>query len=368
MALKLGLRVRLDGLEREDMNGLTGTLIRVEQGIATIGVAGRELEVPLANVIAIPEPERLAGGEVEGGGEGQGAGADDEDDEGAWTDASGSEPEEGEGGASPSSGDGDAVDGFPPPVPEGPGRLCQHYKRGCFLIAACCGKRVPCRLCHDEEEGHTMDRHAVAEVVCANCDLRQSVAQRCAECDHLFGEYFCAVCNFFDHDGPSKQAFHCDGCGICRVGGRENFFHCHTCEGCYAVALRDKHTCLEAAMRSTCPVCLESTFDSRSAAQVLPCGHTMHGQCYTQYIRRSPIPACPTCKKLMVSKERIEPLWEAYRAEIAAVPMPPEYADKRVACYCPDCEVTSHGVQWHVVGLACGTCGGFNTMGADDAD
>jgi len=27
-------------------------------------------------------------------------------------------------------------------------------------------------------------------------------------------------------DTTSKKQFHCEDCGICRVGGRENFFHC----------------------------------------------------------------------------------------------------------------------------------------------
>jgi len=27
-------------------------------------------------------------------------------------------------------------------------------------------------------------------------------------------------------DDVNKRQFHCDACGICRVGGRENYFHC----------------------------------------------------------------------------------------------------------------------------------------------
>ncbi|KAH7423639.1 hypothetical protein KP509_12G065500 [Ceratopteris richardii] len=32
------------------------------------------------------------------------------------------------------------------------------------------------------------------------------------------GEYFYSKCKFFDDD-VSKQHFHCDKCGICRLGG-----------------------------------------------------------------------------------------------------------------------------------------------------
>lgn len=50
------------------------------------------------------------------------------------------------------------------------------------------------------------------------------------------GTLFCS-CPFFDDD-VSKETFHCDECGICRVGGRDNFFHCATCGSCYAASLQ----------------------------------------------------------------------------------------------------------------------------------
>jgi hypothetical protein len=34
-----------------------------------------------------------------------------------------------------------------------------------------------------------------------------------------------------------------------RVGGRTNFFHCRTCNCCYAVTLRDSHVCIEVRSR-----------------------------------------------------------------------------------------------------------------------
>lgn len=52
------------------------------------------------------------------------------------------------------------------------------------------------------------------------------------------GQYACLVCNLFDDEGDKKQIFHCDGCGICRVGGRENFFHCSNCNMCLGVSLK----------------------------------------------------------------------------------------------------------------------------------
>ena len=46
----------------------------------------------------------------------------------------------------------------------------------CFQ-SPCCEKVYKCRLCHDEQENHTLDRYKVAEVQCLKCDTRQSVSQ-----------------------------------------------------------------------------------------------------------------------------------------------------------------------------------------------
>ena len=56
---------------------------------------------------------------------------------------------------------------------------------------------------------------------------------------HLLFQYFCYECKLFDDE--DKAQFHCDGCGICRIGGRENFFHCVTCNMCLPTHLEGKH-------------------------------------------------------------------------------------------------------------------------------
>ena len=56
---------------------------------------------------------------------------------------------------------------------------------------------------------------------------------------HLLFQYFCYECKLFDDE--DKAQFHCDGCGICRIGGRENFFHCATCNMCLPTHLEGKH-------------------------------------------------------------------------------------------------------------------------------
>eukprot|EP01055_Gregarina_sp_Pseudo9_P005905 Gregarina_sp_Pseudo_9__5904@NODE_935_length_2053_cov_34_058093_g877_i0_p1_GENE_NODE_935_length_2053_cov_34_058093_g877_i0NODE_935_length_2053_cov_34_058093_g877_i0_p1_ORF_typecomplete_len286_score24_88zfCHY/PF05495_12/3e20zfCHY/PF05495_12/1_8e04zfRING_2/PF13639_6/1_6e03zfRING_2/PF13639_6/1_8e04zfRING_2/PF13639_6/7e08zfC3HC4_2/PF13923_6/8_9e03zfC3HC4_2/PF13923_6/5_6e03zfC3HC4_2/PF13923_6/1_8e04zfC3HC4_2/PF13923_6/1_8e04zfC3HC4_2/PF13923_6/1_1e05zfRING_UBOX/PF13445_6/1_8e04zfRING_UBOX/PF13445_6/1_ len=192
---------------------------------------------------------------------------------------------------------------------------CRHYSRRCKLVCPFCEIPFPCRFCHDEifdvsspdeqlliygnirMPPHKIDRNAVTEVVCVDCDHRQPVAPTCAKCNVTFGAYFCLKCNFFDND-VTKKIWHCEKCGLCRVGGQENYFHCENCDGCYPLALQGKHKCLTQAMRGDCPICLESMFDSTKSVCVLrKCGHTLHDECFRQHrecnynIRNK----CPLC-------------------------------------------------------------------------
>lgn len=100
---------------------------------------------------------------------------------------------------------------------------CEHYKRKCKLLSPCCGEWFACRFCHDAVKhddvaaGHQMDRHLVRRIQCMGCGTEQPPGASCITCGLTMGEYFCAHCNLFDDD-TSKQQFHCDKCGICRVG------------------------------------------------------------------------------------------------------------------------------------------------------
>ena len=155
-------------------------------------------------------------------------------------------------------------------------RGCEHYKRGCKLRAPCCGEVFSCRFCHDAvkseavtdpQQKHTMNRHQVRSVVCTECGHEQEPGPSCSICASSFGAYFCSVCNLYDDD-LSKQQFHCEKCGICRVGGHDNFFHCDTCGACYSIELRNNHVCVPNSMQRDCPICYEYLFDSLEAPQV----------------------------------------------------------------------------------------------------
>lgn len=208
----------------------------------------------------------------------------------------------------------------------------------------------------DPSKRHELERTAVRELVCALCDTRQPAATSCASCGAAFGAYACLRCAFFDDDVRKRQ-FHCDACGICRVGGADNFFHCGTCGCCYAASLRNNHVCVADSMRQNCPICFEYLFDSVRPTAVLPCGHTIHSDCLKEMERHRAL-ACPLCLK---SYADLGPVWRRVDDEIAATPMPDEYKDWAVTIACNDCAATGARVPFHVLGHKCPACASYNT-------
>ncbi|GAQ87904.1 RING finger and CHY zinc finger domain-containing protein 1 [Klebsormidium nitens] len=243
---------------------------------------------------------------------------------------------------------------------------CSHYRRRCRLRAPCCNEVFTCRHCHNEAKNageedpklrHDLPRHEVTSVVCMLCNMEQPVSQRCRSCGVTFGEYFCDKCRFFDDD-ISKEQFHCNDCGICRIGGRDKFFHCATCECCYAMSLQDKHKCVEKSMHHNCPVCFEYLFDSVHSTSVMVCGHTAHHACLEE-MRQHGQYNCPICSKSLYD---MAPVWAQLDAEVEATPMPPEYRDKLVWILCNDCGGINE-VRFHLVAQKCPVidCGSYNT-------
>merc|ERR1719487_1775447 len=242
---------------------------------------------------------------------------------------------------------------------------CRHYRRGCQIVAPCCGEAFWCRHCHNEEKSsgcypHQIDRTRIREVICQRCHTRQPPGKQCTKCKEVFGAYFCETCNFWDDEGIQKEVFHCERCGICRVGGRENYFHCDTCGSCYPNEILNSHTCVENAMHQNCPVCLQDLFQATIQVTILQCGHTIHQDCLRelqmsfaglQSLR------CPICN---VSLYKYEDLWAEMDRQVADTPMPAEYQNISISIICNDCQQTS-AVQFHVMGHKCPHCRSYNT-------
>ncbi|CAK9164525.1 unnamed protein product [Ilex paraguariensis] len=261
---------------------------------------------------------------------------------------------------------------------------CSHYQRRCRIRAPCCNEVFDCRHCHNEAKNnininqklrHDIPRHQVQQVICSLCDTEQEVRQVCINCGVCMGKYFCGTCKLFDDD-TSKKQYHCNGCGICRIGGRENFFHCYKCRCCYSVLLKNSHPCVEGAMHHDCPVCFEVyyhltntfsfmtvavtdilyLFESRNDVTVMPCGHTIHKNCLKEMQEHFQY-ACPLCSKSVCDMSKV---WEKFDMEIAATPMPESYHNKMIWILCNDCGTTSE-VQFHILAQKCPNCKSYNT-------
>ncbi|KAL5227385.1 hypothetical protein ABZP36_015650 [Zizania latifolia] len=239
---------------------------------------------------------------------------------------------------------------------------CAHYRRRCHIRAPCCNGIFDCRHCHNEVKNsikidtmkrHELPRHEVQQVICSLCGTEQEVRQVCVNCGVCMGKYFCEVCKFFDDD-VSKQQYHCNGCGICRIGGRENFFHCSKCGCCYSVVLKNSHACVEGAMHHDCPICFEYLFESTNDVSVLPCGHTIHVKCLKEMEEHCQF-ACPLCSKSVCDMSKA---WERLDIELATIS--DSCDNKMVRILCNDCGATSE-VQFHLVAHKCQNCKSYNT-------
>ncbi|KAH8410295.1 hypothetical protein KR009_010784 [Drosophila setifemur] len=242
-----------------------------------------------------------------------------------------------------------------PTTPESLRFGCAHYKRRAMFVTPCCNKFYKCRFCHDENETHHFDRKTLTELICSECNTRQTVREQCVNCKVRFGKYTCLICNLFD-DADKKQ-YHCHGCGICRIGGAENFFHCEVCNMCLPIQLKiDGHRCVENISRSHCPVCLGDIHTSRIPCHIPDCGHLLHKMCFDQLLASGHY-TCPTCQTSLID---MTALWDYLDDQASRMPVPLKYENQKVHIFCNDCHKTSK-TKFHFIGLKCVHCGAYNT-------
>ena len=232
---------------------------------------------------------------------------------------------------------------------------CVHYRRRCWLFASCCDKFYVCRVCHDEEQGHELERHKVETIKCMSCLKSQSVSPKCQHCGIQFSEYFCAECRMFAgfDKGP---IFHCEKCGICRKGDKTQVVHCDKCRSCVQRATLNIHKCRPYALYNNCPICRMDMFHSREPVVHLPCAHAMHSACFVQSMKYDY--RCPMCfKSIAWPKEyfaTIKRYVEMYVPE-------PQNEGRQERIYCNECEKKST-VRYHPMYKECPECHGFNTV------
>jgi len=216
---------------------------------------------------------------------------------------------------------------------------CFHYERNCLIVAPCCGEIYGCRVCHDEftkEEHGPMDRTKVTEIICKECHTRQPCSNRCVNlsCSVTeFAKYYCDKCNLWM--GLEKKPFHCEDCGICRVGGREQYRHCSVCSMCIHAEAFETHICFKDKYKNHCPVCREDMHTSRHTSQDLPCGHAIHTHCFRKLAGFDY--RCPICKKTVMNHVSMMAAWQERALDIQSQPMPRDLA-RVVNIMCYDCE------------------------------
>lgn len=104
---------------------------------------------------------------------------------------------------------------------------CEHYKRNVKIQCITCNKWYTCRLCHDAVEDHVLPRRETKNMLCMICGTAQRAAEICTHCTGRAANYYCDVCHLWEDD-PNRSIYHCNDCGICRVGAGlgKDFFHC----------------------------------------------------------------------------------------------------------------------------------------------
>ena len=231
---------------------------------------------------------------------------------------------------------------------------CKHYKRGCLMKAFCCNEFVPCRLCHNEKMDHEIDRFKTEIMKCKFCNEIQPVSKKCIKCEEIMGKYYCNICKFWSNDDSNK--FHCKDCGICRVGNREDYFHCNICNTCINISLKESHNCIQNTMHTNCTICQNDLFNSIKQVSILKCGHSIHTECLKEYLLQNNY-QCPLCKISLVD---MKTHWENIDLFIKEQEMPDEFKNSISYNYCNDCKKKSFS-KYHFIYNKCYFCKGFNT-------
>ena len=245
---------------------------------------------------------------------------------------------------------------------------CAHYKRNIKLQCSACNRWYTCRFCHDEVEDHSLNRRETKNMLCMLCGCAQSASEVCIQCGERGAWYYCNVCKLWDDDSK-KSIYHCDDCGICRVGQGlgKDFYHCkvilvfqrtrftfrhtdhtdQTCCVCLSISIRDRHRCIERSMDCDCPICGEYMFTSPSTVVFMRCGHSIHQRCYYEHMNTSY--RCPICSRSVVNMEM---QFRHLERAIESQPMPPQFQDTKALISCNDCSAKTT-VKYHWLGLKC---------------
>ena len=203
---------------------------------------------------------------------------------------------------------------------------CTHYPKKCARFQfSCCNIIDPCRRCHLERG--TCSDVKVKKIQCNQCDEVLDLTQldvltevkNCKKCGLEFGKFCCKICFIW----TDNELTHCDKCGHCLKGKKEDMFHCDNCDVCFPTKNRETHSCsLSVSYRgSTCAICLEKLYGSQKPYFALQCKHFVHSHCVSDYTENGKY-NCPMCKKSLTD---MSVQWNYLCMQIQKNPVPSDF-------------------------------------------
>ena len=241
---------------------------------------------------------------------------------------------------------------------------CSHYIRFFELICPECQlnkkqkqKVFPCHHCHNDTVYHKIDRNKVKKMKCKFCYCIQPINKVCInpECLKKEHRYTCLKCSLWSH--KLDNIFHCNKCGICRIGNKEIYKHCNKCNLCWKKNSFDTHNCKFDQSENDCAICLSSLSDNFDNPHILNCGHGFHSNCISEYIKTNY--KCPICKTSIGDQSNH---WAAIDLLLENHVVPEEYINWSVNINCCDCHTKSVGSFNLTTHYKCNNCLGYNTQ------
>jgi hypothetical protein len=239
--------------------------------------------------------------------------------------------------------------------------MCKHYINWHIPICNECisikkvGK-YNCHFCHNDIETHKMDRCNVKYMKCILCNCFQTKSSKCInpDCYSKMHKYTCLKCSLYEHN-INKNIYHCDLCGICRIGNKNEYKHCIKCNICWCIKSYENHPCKIDQKHNECIICLNDCWGSQMTPSILQCGHSFHQECINEYFKENY--TCPICKK---SAYIPLSLWNLIEIYVNNSNLSEEMDKWKTYIYCNDCENKNY-VKYHPIYHKCIECNSWNT-------
>ncbi|KAL0236641.1 hypothetical protein PCE1_000039 [Barthelona sp. PCE] len=242
---------------------------------------------------------------------------------------------------------------------------CAHYQRGCLTRCPDCDKFYTCRVCHDSSEDHKIDRRRVKEIICMRCSTIQEPHGTCKECGLVMGEYYCDKCRLWSNrDFDDYPIYHCDDCGVCRIGRGLGIDAKHDHKNGLCIMLSDvvQSASVIELFKTRCCICYESLFEKNTEngpLHGLPCGHVLHHACFLKLIEHQQ-QNCPLCRKSIIPPELAAQTWSNVDKMLIDVRVEEPYRHILTIIKCNDCDkqtIAPFDFQYH----CCDWCKSYNT-------